>query len=65
MQFHRKYEKCEISKKELQMMNTEVDGKLVKVKDGKMHIKVMGTGKKIIVYLPGWNEPNSRISHCL
>ena len=37
-------------------MNTKIGGKLVKVRDGKMHIKVMGTGERTIVYLPGWNE---------
>jgi len=38
-------------------MDTNIGGKLVDVRDGKMHIKIMGTGEKVIVYLPGWNEP--------
>jgi len=38
-------------------LNTKIGGKLVKVKNGKMHVKIMGTGEKTIVYLPGWNEP--------
>jgi len=38
-------------------MKTEVNGTLITVKNKKMHVKVMGSGEKAIVYLPGWNEP--------
>jgi len=43
--------------REFQVMNTKIGGKLVKIRNGKMHVKIMGGGEKTIVYLPGWNEP--------
>lgn len=32
-------------------------GEMIKLKNGNMHIRRMGTGKKTIVLLPGWNTP--------